>query len=161
MPDTVLGKGDTALKNIKQGPCFPGTYKSLGVALAPGIVISVIRKFFLHLSDFFLLCRLNLEQGWALPAWSFVATSVATLIGRESHFPSHCSTMLDCLIDVAWARCISLNLIRQISVISEAATSVCAGYSLQREQAGAEVQCRVHHVFASCRTISAGEGAFF
>lgn len=33
MPDTIPGTEDTALKNIKQGPCSPGTCKGLGAAL--------------------------------------------------------------------------------------------------------------------------------
>lgn len=35
VPGTILGTENRALKNIKQGPCPPETYKSLGAALIP------------------------------------------------------------------------------------------------------------------------------
>lgn len=120
------------------------------------------QTFFLHLLHFFHFVLANLEGGGAFPTWSYMATSAATLIGRESHFHSHYNTVPVCLIDLTWSMCISLSLISQISVISEATTSVCAGgYSLQRKQAEAEVVGHTYHSFAWYTALSPGKECIF
>ena len=91
-----------------------------------------------------------------------MATSAATLKGGKSHFHSHSNTVLVCLIDLTWSRCISLSLISQISVISGATTSICAGcYSLQRKQAEAGVVGHTLHSFAWYTAISPGKECIF
>lgn len=69
-----------------------------------------------------------------------MATSVAILMGRESIFPSPSGRLPDCLIDMAWVRCTSLNLNGQVVVIGSATRNICASCSLQRGQTVAEIQ---------------------
>lgn len=87
MPGIVLGMGDIALKNIKQGPCPPGNCKSLGEALAAGVLLKVIRNIFLHLS-YCSLCIGLIPMGVLFLLADNVVTSVVILIGRESVFPA-------------------------------------------------------------------------
>lgn len=152
MLGTVLGTGDTALKNIKRGPCPPGTCRSPGVVLAPG-QCSVSSEIFFWISQIFFLCIAQI-----FPLEGQVATSVAILTEERLFSPVLQSARLS-----HWPGLdrVHISELDWPSLSYWEATIVCASFQCKEDKAGTEIQCRAYLPILRFMTLSAGEGGAF